>query len=118
MISDSGYPELTAYLLDVLIRNDRKIRAAGPPRNRQEWGIGRVNDYVRAIGRETLEEDGETALWELLRGSIALLPRKREEALCRLVKAWAPLGWLDDQGIPEPTKPAKHREPVIERIAG
>jgi hypothetical protein len=118
MRTDTGYPELTAYLLSVLVRNDRKIRAIGPPRNQQEWGFGRVGDYIRAIGHETLEEDGEAALWGLLRGSIALLPSRREEALHRLVRLWAPLGWLDDQNIPAPTRPVKHRTPAIERIAG
>jgi hypothetical protein len=83
-------------LLSVLVRNDRGVRAVGPPRNRQEWGIGRVNDYLRAIGQETIEEGGEAALWVLLRGSIALLSSRREETLSRLVRLWAPLeGWLD-----------------------
>jgi hypothetical protein len=117
-MKDSGYPELTAYLLSVLVRNDRKLRAVGPPRNRQEWGIGRVGNYLRAIGLETIEEDGEAALWALLRGSVALLPRQREEALLRLVRLWASLGWLNDQDIPAPIKPAKYREPAIERITG
>jgi hypothetical protein len=119
MTTDTGYPELTAYLVSVVARNDHGIRAVGPPRNRQEWGIGRVNDYLRAIGQETLEEDGEAALWRLLRGSIALLPSRREEALLRLVRLWAPLeGWLDDQGIPPPILPVKYRLPAIERNAG
>jgi hypothetical protein len=119
MMSDHGYPELAAYLLDVLVRNDRGIRAVGPPRTRQEWGIGRANAYIRAMGRETLEEGGEAELWRLLHDSVALLPRRRKEALDRLVGLWAPLeGWLDDQDIPTPTKPAKYRTPVIERIAG
>jgi hypothetical protein len=113
----AGYPELVPFLLDVLLRNDRQIRAVGPPRSRQEWGIGRINDYLRAIGRETLEEDGEDALWALLRGSVALTPRRREEALRRLVKAWAPIGWLDDQDIPAPTRPTKYRMPTLERAA-
>jgi hypothetical protein len=108
MRSNNGYPELTAYLLSVLVRNDRRIRAVGPPRNRQEWGIDRVGEYLCAIGQETIEEGGEAAVWALLRGSVALLPSRREEALLRLVRHWAPLeGWLDDQGIPAPTKPAK-----------
>jgi hypothetical protein len=119
MSPDTGYPQLAAYLVSVLARNDRRIRTVGPPRTRQEWGIGRVGDYLRAIGQETLEEDGETALWQLLRGSVALLPRRREEALLRLVRLWAPLeGWLDDQDIPMPTKPVKCRQPAIERVAG
>jgi hypothetical protein len=117
--SDHGYPQLAAYLLDVLVRNDRRVRAVGPPRNRQEWGFGRVNDYLRAIGRETLDEDGEAALWALLRGSVALMPSRREEALLRLIGLWASLsGWLDDQDIPAPSKPAKYRTPIVERIAG
>jgi hypothetical protein len=112
-MKDNGYPQLTAYLLDVLLRNDRGIRALGPPRDRREWGIGRVCDYLRAIGRETIEEDGEAALWVLLRGSVALLPSQREEAVIRLVRLWAPLeGWLDDQDVPAPTKPEKHRLPA------
>jgi hypothetical protein len=119
MRSDNGYPELAAHLLDVLLRNDRRVRAVGPPRTRQEWGIERVGDYLRAIGRETLEGDGEEALWTLLRDSIALLPRRREEALRRLVRFWGPLdGWLDDQNIPAPPRPVKYRLPAIERIAG
>jgi hypothetical protein len=116
---DDGYPELAAHLLSVLVRNDRGIRAVGPPRNRQEWGIGRVNAYLRAIGLETLEEDGEAGLWTVLRGSVALLPSRREEALFRLVRLWAPLeGWLDDQDIPAPPRPTKYRTPAVERIAG
>jgi hypothetical protein len=92
------------------VRNDRGIRAVGPPRNRQEWGIGRVGEYLCAIGQETIEESGEAALWTLLRGSVALLPSRREEGLLRLVRHWAPLeGWLDDQDIPAPTKPDKYR---------
>jgi hypothetical protein len=119
MKSDTGYPELTAYLLSVLVRNDRGVRPVGLPRNRQEWGIGRVNDYLRAIGLETLEEGGEAELWMLLRGSIALLPSRREEALFRLVRLWAPFeGWLADQDIPAPTRPVKYRSPAVERIAG
>jgi hypothetical protein len=118
MVNDNGYLELTAYLIDVLLRNDRRIRAVGPPRNRQEWGIDRVNAYLRAIGRETFEEHDEAELWRLLRGSIARLPRRRKEALCRLVGLWGSTGWLDDQDIPAPTRPSKYREPVIERVAG
>jgi hypothetical protein len=118
MKADTGYPELAAYLLDVLLRNDRGIRAVGPPRDRKEWGIGRVGDYLRAIGQETIEEDGEAALWQLLASSIALLPSRREEALFRLVRVWAPLGWLDDQNIPAPTKPLKYRRTAVERVAG
>jgi hypothetical protein len=113
MTTDNDYSQLTAYLLSVLVRNDRRIRAVGPPRNQQEWGIGRVGDYLRAIGQETIEEDGETALWMLLRGSVTLLPSRREEALFRLVRLWATLeGWLDDQDVPAPTKPDKCRLPA------
>jgi hypothetical protein len=112
MKSDTD-PQLTAYMLDVLVRNDRKIRVAGPPRNRQEWGIDRLNGYLRAIGRETLEEGGESTLSVLLRGSVALLPSRRKEAVSRLVGLWAPLeGWLDDQSIPAPVKPDKYRLPA------
>jgi hypothetical protein len=119
MTSNTGYPELTAYLLSVLVRNDRGVRAIGPPRDRREWGIERVGAYLTAIGRETIEEGGEAALWQLLRGSVALLPSRREEAVLRLVRLWAPLdGWLDDQDIPAPPRPAKHRLPAVERIAG
>jgi hypothetical protein len=88
MNGDNGYPVLAAYLVSVLVRNDRGIRAVGPPRNRQEWGIDRVGEYLRAIGQETIEEGGEAALWTLLRGSVALLPSRREEALLRLVRHW------------------------------
>jgi hypothetical protein len=116
---DNSYPQLTAHLLSVLVRNDRGLRAIGPPRNQQEWGIDRVGDYLRAIGQETIEEDGEAALWRLLRRSLALLPSRREEALFRLVRLWVPLeGWLDDQDIPPPVLPAKYRLPAIERNAG
>jgi hypothetical protein len=121
MRTDTGYLELTAHLVDVLVRNDRKIRAIGPPRDRQEWGLERVGVYLRAIGRETIEEDGEAGLWRLLRDSVALLPCQREEAVHRLVRLWGPLeGWLDDQNVPAPRKPLKYRRPVIEsdRIAG
>jgi hypothetical protein len=115
MMVNTGYPELAAYLVDVLVRNDRGIRAIGSPLNRQERGCNRVGEYLRAIGRETLEEDGEKALWGILRSSVALLPRRREEALLRLIKLWAPLnGWLDDQDIPAPSMPAKHRTPVVD----
>jgi hypothetical protein len=89
MRANNGYSQLTAYLLSALVRNDPKIRAIGPPRNRQEWRIDRVNDYLRAIGQETIAEGGEAALWVLLRGSIALLPSRREEALFRLIRLWA-----------------------------
>jgi hypothetical protein len=118
MKADTGYPELAAYLLDVLLRNDRGIRVVGPPCNRKEWGIERVGAYLHAIGQETVQEEGDTALWVLLRSSIALLPSRREEAVFRLVRVWAPLGWLNDQNIPAPTKPAKYRPLAIERIAG
>jgi hypothetical protein len=110
---DSSYPQLVAYLLAILLRHDRGIRAVGPPATRQEWGIGRIGDYLRGIGREVLEEGGETELWALLRASVALLPSRREEALLRLVRLWAPLrGWLDDQNIPAPPKPDTYRLPA------
>jgi hypothetical protein len=114
----NGYLQLTAYLLTVLVRNDRKIHVIGFPRNCQEWGIERIGDYLRAIGEETLEEGGETALWRLLYGSIALLPSRREEALFRLVRSWEPLeGWLNDQNIPAPARPTM-RWPALERRVG
>jgi hypothetical protein len=119
MRKSDKYPELTAHLLDVLLRNDRKIRPVGPPRTRQEWGIDRCNLFVRAIGRDTLEEDGEQALWTMMRESVALLPARRKEALARLVGLWSPFdGWLDDQDVPAPTRPEKYRLPDIERLAG
>src|SRR5271166_610777 len=113
MSDDTAHSQLTAYLLSILVHHDRGIRAAGPPRNRQEWGIGRIGDYLRAIGRETLMEGDEAALWALLRESVALLPSRREEASLRLIRLWAPLdGWLDDQNIPAPVKPDKCRLPA------
>jgi hypothetical protein len=84
--------QFTAYLLSIAVRNDRGIREVGPPRNRREWGIERLDAYLRAIGREAFLEGVETALWELLRGSVALLPSQREEALRRLIRLWAPFG--------------------------
>jgi len=80
MGENTAHSQLTAYLVSILVHHDRGIRAVGPPRNRQEWGIGRIGDYVRAIGQETLTEGDEAALWALLRESVALLPaagRKR-----------------------------------------
>ena len=62
MSDDTAHSQLTAYLLSILVHHDRGIRAAGPPRNRQEWGIGRIGDYLRAIGRETIVEGGEAEL--------------------------------------------------------
>ena len=113
MSNDTAHLQLTAYLLSILVHHDRGIRAAGPPRNRQEWGIGRIGDYLRAIGREAAMEGGEAALWALLRESVALLPSRREEALYRLIRSWAPLdGWLADQDIPAPVKPTKYRLPA------
>jgi len=113
MGENTAHSQLTAYLVSILVNPDRGIRAVGPPRNRQEWGIGRIGDYVRAIGQETLTEGDEAALWALLRESVALLPARREEALLRLIRAWAPLnGWLDDQQIPAPAKPEKYRLPA------
>jgi hypothetical protein len=105
--------QLAAYLLSVLVHHDRGIRVIGPPRSRQEWGIGRIGDYLRAIGREAIMEGGEVEIWALLRESVALLPFRREEALLRLIRVLAPLeGWLDDQDIPAPTKPTKYRLPA------
>jgi hypothetical protein len=113
MRDDTAHTQLTAFLLSVLLHHDRGIRAVGPPRSRQEWGIGRICDYLRAIGQETIMEGGEAALWALLRESVALLPSQREEALLRLIRFWAPLGgWLDDQGVPAPAKPTKYRLPA------
>ena len=113
MRDDQAQLQLTAYLISILVHNDRRIRAVGPPRSQQEWGIGRIGDYLGAIGRETIEEGGEAALWALLRKSVALLPSQRKEALLRLIRLWAPLGgWLDDQGIPAPVKPVKCRLPA------
>jgi hypothetical protein len=110
---DQAQPQLAAYLLSILVHYDRGIRAVGPPRSRQEWGIGRIGDYLRAIGREAISEGDDAALWALLRESVALLPSQREEALLRLIRLWAPLdGWLDDQAIPAPAKPAKYRLPA------
>jgi hypothetical protein len=112
-LDDTAHSQLTAYLLSILVHHDRGVRAIGPPRNRQEWGIGRIGDYLRAIGQEAIQEGDEAALWALLRESIALLPTRREEALLRLIRSWAPLdGWLDDQRIPAPVKPAKYRLPA------
>jgi hypothetical protein len=69
-------------------------------------GGGRIGDYLRAIGRAAIEEGDEEALWALLRESVALLPSRREEALFRLIRFWAPLGgWLDDQDAPAPCRP-------------
>ena len=39
MGNDTAQLQLTAYLLSILVHHDRGIRAVGPPRNRQEWGI-------------------------------------------------------------------------------
>jgi hypothetical protein len=119
MKSDTGYPELAAYLLSVLMRNDRTIRTIGPPRPEIVVDAADPPFLTIAIGRETIEEGGEAELWVLLRGAVALLPSRREEALFRLVRPWAPLeGWLDDQDIPAPPRPVKHRVPDVERIAG
>ena len=107
---DSSYPQLVAYLLAILLRHDRGIRAVGPPATRQEWGIGRIGDYLRGIGREVLEEGSETELWALLRASVALLPSRREGGL---VAARSTLGSaprvIDDQNIPAPPKPDTYR---------
>jgi hypothetical protein len=113
MLNDRAQFQLTAYLLSTLVHHDRRLRVIGPPRTRQEWGFDRIGDYLRAIGRETAMEGGEAELWALLRESVALLPSRREEALLRLVRAWASLdGWLDDQAVPMPSKPAKYRLPA------
>jgi hypothetical protein len=104
--------QFTAYLLSIAVSNDRGIREVGPPRNQREWGIGRLNDYLRAVGREASQEGGEEALWELLRGSVALMPSRRGEALRRLIQLWGAFGWLDDQNVPAPTKPTKYRLPA------
>ena len=113
MVDGQAQTQLTAYLLSILVHHDRGVRAIGPPRSRKEWGIGRIGDYLRAIGRETITEGDEVALWALLRESTALLPSRREEALLRLIRLWAPLGgWLDDQNIPAPAKPPKYRLPA------
>jgi hypothetical protein len=94
MREDTAHLQLTAYLLSILVHHDRGIRAIGPPRNRQEWGIDRIGDYLRAIGREAALGGGE-------------------EALYRLIRSWAPLdGWLADQDIPAPVKPTKYRLPA------
>jgi hypothetical protein len=113
-VRDNGVqPQLTAYLLSILVHHDRGVRIVGSPRNRKEWGVDRIGDYLRAIGQETLREGDEAAVWALLRESIALLPIRREEALLRLIRSWAPLdGWLDDQRIPAPVKPDKCRLPA------
>jgi hypothetical protein len=119
VISDNGYRELTAYLLDVVLRNDRMIREIGKPLTRQQGGIEQVGVYIRAIGLETHEAGGDAAMWDLMRGAVALLPTRREEAAVRLVHYWARLdGWLADRDIPKPTKPAKYREPAVARITG
>ena len=108
--------QLTAHLLSVLVRHDRRPRAIGPPRTRQEWGIGRIGDYLHAIGRTAIEEGDEEALWALLRESVALLPSRREEALLRLVRLWARLGWLDNQDVPEPCRPPDADGQLIEQL--
>jgi hypothetical protein len=118
-VINNGYPQLTAYLLSVLLNNDRRLRTVGSPRDRQEWGIERLGDYFRAIGQETLEEGGETAIWQLVLNSLSLLPSRREEALVRLVRFWGPLpGWLDDQKIPPPARPSLQCWPELERRVG
>ena len=113
---ENNRTQLTAHLLSVLVRHDRRPRAIGPPRTRQEWGIGKIGDYLRAIGRTAIEEGGEEALWVLLRESVALLPSQREEALLRLVRLWARFGWLDNQDVPEPRRPPDTDGRLIERL--
>ena len=106
---------LAAYLLGQLLRYDRQARVIRPPRNRREWGIARLTDYLRAIGAEVAIGD-EAALWEALRVIIALQPARREEALIRLIRLWAPFdGWLTDQHIAPPTLPRGYEPPTAPR---
>ena len=107
---ENNRTQLAAHLLSILVHHDRRLRAIGPPRTHQEWGIGRIGDYLRAIGRAAIEEGDEEALWALLRASVALLPSRREEALLRLIRLWARFGWLDDQDIPEPRRPPENTD--------
>jgi hypothetical protein len=117
MLNDRAQSQLTAYLLSILVHHDRQLRVIGPPRTRQEWGVGRIGDYLRAIGRAAIEGGDEEALWVLLRESVALLPSRREEALLRLIRFWAPLGgWLDDQNAPEPRRPPDADGRLLERL--
>ena len=117
MRSNKTQSQLAAYLLSVLVLHDRRLRAIGPPRTRQEWGVGRIGDYLRAIGGAAIEEGDEEALWALLRKSVALLPSRREEALLRLIRFWAPLGgWLDDQDIPAPRRPLDAEGRLLGRL--
>ena len=105
--------QMTAHILAVLLRNDRNPRIVGIQRTPQQSGFDRMRDYLRAIGTEILERDGEAALWEAMREAIALLPRRRQEALIRLVHAWAAAGeWLADQDREEPGKPEGYRPPA------
>lgn len=78
---------MTAYLLEQLLRHDRQARVIRPPRDRREWGIARLTDYLRAIGAE-IAGGGEAALWEALRVTVALQPTRREEGLIRLIRLW------------------------------
>jgi hypothetical protein len=104
---------MTAHILAVLLRNDRKPRIVGVQLTRQQWGLDRLRDYLRAIGADISARGGEEALWEALRDAIALLPRRREEGLVRLIHAWAASGeWLADQDREEPAKPEGYRPPA------
>jgi hypothetical protein len=106
--------QMTAHILAVLLRNDRKPRIVGVQRTRQEWGLDRMRDYLRAIGADILERDGEAALWGAMREVIALLPHRRQEGLIRLVYAWSTTGkWLADQDREEPAKPEGYRPPAV-----
>jgi hypothetical protein len=96
---------LAAHLLEILLRNDRQTRSVCAPRNRREWGITRLNDYLHAIGVE-IASSGDAALWGALRDIVGLLPQRREEGLARLIRLWAHIGdWLSDQAIARPPLP-------------
>ena len=60
---DRTDPQFTAYLLSITLHNDRGVRVVGPPRNRREWGIDRLGDYIRALGQDAIAEGDEAALW-------------------------------------------------------
>jgi hypothetical protein len=96
---------LAAHILDILLRRDRQVRPIRAARNRQEWSINRLNDYLHAIGVE-IATDGDTALWRALHDTVSLLPQRREEGLIRLARLWGRSGgWLADQAIARPLKP-------------
>jgi hypothetical protein len=106
---------MAAYLLEQLLRHDRQARVIRPPRDRREWGIARLTDYLRAIGAE-IAGGGEAALWEALRVTVALQPTRREEGLIRLIRLWAPFGdWLGDQNITAPPLPRGYELPAAPR---